>query len=306
MIDLSIIIVSYNTEELTLKCIKSIYASLQYDPDIKAEIIIVDNASTDQTVNSIQNFELRMKNQKKTRNKPQMTYLLNDKNLGFGKANNQGVKKAQGKYVLFLNSDTEAIGDAIPRLYNRFVEKTCHYDFLGAKLLNTDHSPQPSCGPEYTLLIVFIWLILKGDYWGASRSSPNHECRVAWVSGACFITKKETYEAINGFDEGIFMYMEEIDLFMRSKKKGFTVGFYPDSHFFHVGSASSKGKSQPIIQVYIGLIYLYKKHYSYFEYQILKRVLKLKTSISLLVGKLLHNVYLVKTYEKALQIIEES
>lgn len=298
MVDLSIIIVSYNTQKLTLQCVDSIFRSLKLNPSIRTEIIIIDNGSSDETINQLKKFCL--KNQEY-----EINIILNKNNVGFGKANNQGVKKAKGKYILFLNSDIIVLNDAIPLLYKKISSSHNRYDFIGAKLLNKDMSPQASCGPEYNLFIVFIWLLFRGDHLGISRYSPNKEKKVNWVSGACFITQKNTYESLKGFDENIFMYMEEVDLFMRAKKMGYNVCFYPNSKFIHLGSASSSGKSQPIVQVFSGLLYLYQKHYSNNKLLILKIVLKLKARVSILVGRLLKNNYLIDTYEKALSIIEK-
>jgi GT2 family glycosyltransferase len=179
---------------------------------------------------------------------------------------------------------------------------------VGAKLFNKDMTPQFSAAPFYTPFVVFAALFLRSDYWGFTRYSPTTIKKVDWVSGACFITTKEIYDQISGFDEHIFMYMDEVDFFYRAALKKLTVGFYPDSHFIHLGSASSKGRSEPIIQVYKGFLYFYNNHYPQ-NLTILKNMLKLKAFISLSIGrgmKLIKNQkenYLTKTYEKALEIV---
>jgi GT2 family glycosyltransferase len=175
-------------------------------------------------------------------------------------------------------------------------------NFCGGKLLNPDNSSQPSCGAFYSLPVVFAALFLKGDYWGLTRSSPNEIRQVDWVSGACILTEKELFLKAGGFDENIFMYMEEVDLLFRAKKMNMNTYFYPDAEFIHLGSASSGGKTFPIIQVYNGFLYFYKKHHSAFEIKVLRGMLQLKAAVSLFIGRLTGNTYLIRTYEKAYKI----
>jgi GT2 family glycosyltransferase len=294
--DLSIIIISYNTEKITIDCLKSIIESLK-NSYLKYEIIVVDNASKDNSVSSIKKLKSEIKNRNL-----KINLIENKENIGFGPANNQAVKLAKSDYLFFLNSDIIVLNAAIEKLYNFYKqnEKTIH--FLGGKLLNKDESSQPSCGPMYTLPMIFAHLFLRGDYWELTRYSPKKIKEVDWISGACILTKKEYFEKLGGFDEKIFMYMEEIDLFFRAKKHGFKVFFYPEAKFIHLGSQSSAGRSFPILQVYQGLIYFYKKHFSKFSLFILIIMLKLKALIGFLVGKIINNQYLTQTYAKAWQI----
>jgi hypothetical protein len=294
--DLSILIISYNTEKITINCLKSIINSLR-NSSLKYEIVIVDNASQDNSVFAIKKFKSKLKN-----NNVEINLIENKNNIGFGSANNQAAKVAKSDYLLLLNSDIIVLNSAIEKLYNFYKqnEKTIH--FLGGKLLNKDLTPQPSCGPMYTLPMVFAHLFLRGDYWGLTRSSPNKIKEVDWVSGACILTKKEYFEKVGGFDEKIFMYMEEIDLLHRAKKEGFRIFFYPEAQFIHLGGQSSGGRTFPILQVYRGLIYFYKKHYSRLSLFILVIMLKLKALIGFLIGKIINSQYLTQTYAQAWQL----
>lgn len=299
-LDLSIIMVSFNTREITKNCLESIYSSLK-NSKLKVEIIVVDNGSNDGTQKLLetQNSKLKTRSQKL-----ELKTLLNQNNLGFGKANNQGVKNASAEYILFLNSDTLVLDDAIEKLYKFYQRNENTINFLGGKLLNKDKSPQPSCGPFYTLPVVFAALFLRGDYYSLTRYSPSKLKEVDWISGACILTKKKCLSAINGFDENIFMYMDEIDLLYRAKKESFKVFFYPDAKFIHLGSASSASRKYPILQVFNGLIYFYKKHYSAPNLFLLKIMLKLKALIGLIFGYILNNTYLKETYGKAFRLVE--
>ena len=294
--DLSIIIISYNTEKITIDCLKSIIKSLK-NSSLKYEIIIVDNASKDNSVSSIKKLKSEIKNRNL-----KINLIENKENIGFGPANNQAVKLAKSDYLLFLNSDIIVLNASIEKLYNFYKQNETLFNFLGGKLLNKDGTSQPSCGPMYTLPMIFAHLFLRGDYWELTRYSPKKIKEVDWISGACILTKKEYFEKLGGFDEKIFMYMEEIDLFYRAKKHGFKVFFYPEAQFIHLGSQSSAGRSFPILQVYQGLIYFYKKHFYKFSLFILIIMLKLKALIGFLIGKIINNQYLTQTYAKAWQI----
>ncbi len=292
-IDLSIVIVSYNTKKITEDCLESINRSLT-GTKIKYEIIIVDNGSHD---GSAQLLETMSRD-----NHNNLVYKQTGQNLGFGKGTNLGVKISQGKYILLLNSDTIVLNRAIEKLYNFYIENEKHVHFLGAKLLNRDLTPQPSACRFFTLPVVFTTLLLKGDYWGLTRSSPNNFCQVDWISGACIMTTKKYFQRLGGFDKNIFMYMEEVDLLYRARKLGLNTYFYPDSQIIHFGSASSNGKTFPILQVYRGFIFFYKKHYSIFHLLILHLILKFKAMIAYLIGKIKGNQYLIETYEQAFRI----
>ncbi len=294
-IDLSIVIISYNTKKITQECLRSVFQSLASSTNnLQYEIIVVDNASTDGSMEMLRDL---------AKEKPNLILIENNKNVGFAKANNQGVKSASGDRVLFLNSDIIVLNQAIPLLYDFYRKHQNNIDFIGGKLLNKDLSPQPSCGPFYTLPVVFAALFLRGDYWGLTRYSPDKLKRVDWISGACILTKKNCFEAIGGFDEQIFMYMDEVDLLYRAKKRGYKTFFYPQTQFIHLGSASSAGRTYPILQVFKGLLYFYRKYYNTaLSIFFLKIMLKLKALTALLIGRLTNNQYLVKTYAEAYKL----
>ena len=296
MPELSIIIISYNTSALTEKCLETVITSLTTNPGIQAEIIVFDNASNDGSIAMMKKFV-------KTHTIPSsITFkpLYSDENIGFGNGNNQAVKQASGEYLLFLNSDTETLEDAIPNLLHSY--KNSDFDFAGAKLLNTDNSVQLSVGRFYSLFIAFLALFTFADRWHATRYSPHDVRKVDWVSGACFITRKSLYEKLQGFDPKIFMYWEEVDLFYRASKQGYSVGFFPKPTFIHHEGASSKNRSAPIIKVFEGYLTFYKKHHSPLQVRLLHYMLQLKALCSLLIGKLTGNRYLVETYSKAYEI----
>ncbi|MCS6956473.1 MAG: glycosyltransferase family 2 protein [Patescibacteria group bacterium] len=292
-IDLSIIIVSFNTKDVTKNCLDSINRSL-LKSKIKYEIIVVDNNSLDGSKKMLEEYSKNKKNH--------TIYIQTNENLGFGKGNNLGVKNAKGKYILLINSDTIVLNRSIEKLFYFYQQNEKKIHFLGPKLLNKDLTPQPSAAYFFTLPVVFASLFLKGDYWGLTRFSPEKTKKVDWVSGACILTKKSYYKSLNGFDKNIFMYMEEVDLLYRAKKIGLNTYFYPESKIIHLGSTSSGGKTFPILQVYRGFLFFYKKHYSKLSLLILKILLKLKALIAFFIGKIKKNNYLINTYGEAFKI----
>jgi GT2 family glycosyltransferase len=295
--DLSIVIVSYNTRKITHQCLESIYKSFRsYKSDTAPsfEIILIDNASTkDDSAAYLAEYAKKHKN---------IVFVANTQNTGFGPANNQGVKLAKGTYVFLLNSDTVILKDAVHKLFSFYKKSENTKHFVGPKLFNKDMTPQASAAPFYTLPVIFGALFLRGDYWGLTRSSPKEMRRVDWVSGAAIMTKKEYFEKVGGFDETIFMYMEEVDLLYRAKKIGMNTFFYPKSKIIHLGSASSNGKTFPIIQVYKGFLFFYKKHYSKLSLFFLRFLLRLKAGLAWFLGFIINNNYLKKTYEEAFHV----
>ncbi|OGK08420.1 hypothetical protein A2767_05950 [Candidatus Roizmanbacteria bacterium RIFCSPHIGHO2_01_FULL_35_10] len=293
-VDLSIIVISYNTKQITKDCLESIIKSLK-NSSINYEIIVIDNISNDDSLEMLRKYSNKYSN---------IELIENKENVGFGRANNQGVKLAKSDYILFLNSDIIVLEDAIEKLYNFYKQNEKKINFLGGKLLNKDMSLQPSSAPFYTLPVIFAALFLRGDYWGLTRNSPKTLKETDWVSGACILTKKKYFNKISGFDERVFMYMDEVDLLYRAKKNGMRVFFYPEAKFIHLGSASSGGKTYPILQVFNGLMFFYEKHYSKAELFLLKIMLKLKALIGLSIGHVTNNKYLKETYGKAYQMVK--
>lgn len=286
--DLSIIIPSFNTKALLERGLASMYTSLKNE-GLAYEVIVVDNASTDGS-------------QALMRNKfPQVQLVCNKQNAGYGKANNQAIKSAHGKYILLLNSDIVVQNGAIGSLYGFIKDK--QKAFAGGKLLNEDGSEQSSCGPFFTLPVVALMLLAKGDYWGATRYSPGQTRQVDWVSGACLIGEKSAFVDVGLFDEEIFMYMEEIELLYRARARGYTTFFYPPARFIHAGAASSGDRRTPVVNIYRGLGYFYKKHRSHLAGAMLRGLLRLKALAAIVLGRMIRKQDLVKIYEEALSIL---
>lgn len=286
--DLSIIIPSFNTKLLLDRCLRSIQDSLKTS-HITYQITVVDNASKDGTRELLRTKYPRVKT------------ILNTTNLGYGRSNNKAIKESRGEYILLLNSDIVVLEDAIEQL---LLFCTNHSNtFVGGKLLNEDLSPQSSCGPFYTIPVVMLLLFFKGDYWGATRYSPDKLRKVDWVSGACLMGKKSNFLEVGLFDEKIFMYMEEIEFLFRARKTGISTYCYPISQFIHTGAASSSNRRSPVINIYRGLWYFYKKHSSPMTFSVLRTLLYIKALLAIGLGRMMGNRDMIQTYEEALSIL---
>ena len=300
MTTLSIIILSYNTADLTLKCLKSIQD--QYQKKLKSgefEIIVADNASTDGSVEAIRNFQFSIFNFQSNSNIKTKNFQIikNEKNYGFSKGNNFGAKEARGKYLLFLNSDTEIQDRGLLEMIN-YLDENENVGVLGAKLLNQDGSSQRSAGKFYNILNVFL-MLFGGEKIASIRFSPKIIKEVDWVSGAALMIKKGIFYKLNGFDEKIFMYMEDMELCFRVKRSGFKTVFYPNITILHKELGSSNRKFA-IINIYKNLLYFYDKHKNFLEYTLIKVLLYLKAILAIVIGIITHNSYLTLTYKKAI------
>jgi len=191
MIDLSIVIVNLNTKDLTIGCIKSIEKEAK---DLSFEVLLTDNGSNDGSVEAFKQIE------KEKYWKDRFTLILNDENTGYAKANNQGIRKAKGKYILLLNNDTVVHKDALQKLVE-FADKTPDAGVVGSRLLNIDGTLQMSCFnfPTISNAIKEYWLGQKGLFDKFAPRGKNPQTVDSVVGAAFLITPeaiKETGRAI--------------------------------------------------------------------------------------------------------------
>jgi len=295
-IKVSIIIPSWNTKRLLRQCLQSLIAGAG-EAKSALEIIVVDNGSTDGSPAVVREFQAQNP-------KLKIELIENKRNLGYGTANNQGMKKATGNYFLLLNSDTIVKNNA-PVKMAQFLASQPAAGVVGCRLLNPDGTPQPSAGKFPSLGVV--WVMLFAERWLGGRLvrfSYRQVKEVDWVMGAALLVKREVVDRVGMMDEGIFMYMDEIEWCYRIKKAGFKVLFYPGAEIIHFGGASSKtGRRDPILNIYRGLLYFYQKHYPSWQRPILRVMLKLKAVMAWLIGCLTNNRYLKETYGQAFKIV---
>jgi hypothetical protein len=241
--EVSVIIASYNTRDLTLSCIDSLLRGLDAP---SSEIIIVDNNSADDSVDSIRSKF------------PGVIVLKNPSNLGFAVANNQGARVARSQHLLFLNSDTQIVPGAIGKMVN-YLEKHPKVAVLGPRLLNSDKSVQPSCfhTPGIINTIRGYWLG-KNDLVEIFAPRENKPCLVNAVVGAAMMLPKPAFQKLGGFDEKYFFFFEDLDLCLRARHLGLKVAYLPSAKIIHLHGASRSPK-QTFGYLKESLLYPYKK-----------------------------------------------
>ncbi len=290
---LSIITLNYKKVDLTINCIKSLYAQFgEKFGNNTIELIIVDNASGDGSVEVLK----KTIHQEKYKN---IHVSANSENAGFGKGCNLGAKTAKGKYILFLNNDTFVKDKGIYDMVT-FLDQHQEAAILGGQLCNMDGSKQSSTGNFYTLPRVFMFLLGLQRY-KLIDNSPGTVSKVDWVKGGFFMIRADVFHKLKGFDENIFMYTEDMELCYRAAIAEYATYFYPHAKVLHVDQGSSS-RTFAIINIYENLLYFYKKHRSNNEYIFLKTLLKTKALFLYAIGKIFKNDYLSQTYEKALKV----
>jgi GT2 family glycosyltransferase len=272
--DLSIIIVSYNTSVLTTQCIDTLSLALMSSL-LKWEIIVVDNASTDDSVVRIQEYA--------NDHQVPVKIMVNRKNNGFGAANNLGVEQAGGKYILLLNSDTIINNLHFDDLM-QFVSAHPDMGIMSIRLMLPDGSMDPACHRGFPTLwrsfcyltgiektterIPFLNQITGGYHLTHLPLNTAHE--IETPSGAFFLMKKIVFESVGGFDEQFFMYGEDVDLAFRVKKNGYKNWYYPKQSITHIKGQSglkqslgSQKNKQVNEHFYRAMGIFFNKHYAW-------------------------------------------
>jgi len=253
---LSIIIVNYNTKNFLANCLSAIYKT---PPSYPFELIVVDNASED----GVRKFL--------SDKFPKVRIIGNNYNVGFARANNQGLSKAKGECILFLNPDVVPKPEAIDKLVEFMMQ---HKDAgcVGGKLLNPDGSLQFSCRRFPTFFNVFFGRrSLLTKLFPNNRISKNFLLtdldynkvqKVDWVMGACMMTRKEVLERIGGFDEDYFLFVEDVDFCYRLRKANLSTYYLPDAQFFHFrGVSTDRFWRKSLKEHNLGMYKFFVKHY---------------------------------------------
>jgi GT2 family glycosyltransferase len=230
---LSIIIPSWNTSQITLNCLKSI---IKYLPPASTEIIVVDNASSDDTVSKI----------KRLKSVPwRIKIKVNSRNLGYSIACNQGASLSSGDYFLFLNSDTEFVDATIFNLIN-FLARRPSLGVVGPQLLNLDFTPQGSVFPPQTPINAFREFILGRKSYSKYFPKSLRPSAVWALSGTAILVSRPFFNQLGGWNEKYFMYFEDMDFCRRVRQQNKFIYYYPLCRLLHHHGASGRslGSSQ--------------------------------------------------------------
>lgn len=254
-LDLSVIIVNYNTGKLLYDCLRSIFNETI---NIEFEVSVVDNASTDGSIRMVE------------RCFPRVQIIKNSENMGFARANNQAIVKSKGRYLLLLNPDTIVLSDAITK-FVEFMDTHPDAGLAGCKLLAPDGTIQYSMRNFPTITNqLFECLFLHRLFPKLTpllgeviyqKEAYCQENKVGWVSGAAMIVRREVLRKAGLLDENFFLYAEEIDWCYRISQVGYNIYFYPGAQIIHY---AGEFKSNPnlLIEDLRSRLQLYQKHYS--------------------------------------------
>jgi GT2 family glycosyltransferase len=260
--DVSIIIVSYNTRQLLHNCLVSIY---QKTKEIEFEVIVCDNGSQDGSLEMV-----------KTKF-PQTVLIENNANIGFGAANNRASKIAAGKYLLLLNSDTVLLNNVVWLFYT-FAEKNKKAllgSFLRDEYNNIIHSFENHNGIVYTFVRLvyssFPFFLKIRRLFKKNHLYEISSCEeVKYITGADIFIEKNLFYKLDGFDESFFMYFEDDDLCRRAKLLGYASFVIPCPEIVHLEGKSSKDSAKKLMTVEQSFLIYNKKHLRRFYFILLK------------------------------------
>ena len=275
-VQLSILIVNWNTRDLLARCLASIYA---HPPSPAFEVIVVDNASTDGSPAMVRERF------------PQVRLIENGENVGFARANNQAIRESRGAYLLLLNSDTLVLPAAFDRLL-AFMAAHPRAGMVGPRVLNPDGSLQPSCTPFPTLARE-AWRMFHGDrirpwaVYAMTAWDVETPREVDVLMGAALLVRRQVIDEIGLLDEAFFMYSEEVDWCLRAKKAGWKVWWEPRAQIIHYGGQSSKQASEKMfLHLYRSKVLFFRKHYGPLQTTLYKGILALASLPRLLLAPL--------------------
>ena len=278
---LSIIIITWNSEEFIEKCLRSIFDT---KGSIDLEVIVVDNASQDGTTKIIEKF------------KPEVRLIVNQHNSGYAKGNNQGIEVSKGDYVLLLNPDVELKENCL-KLMLDFLENHKDIDGSAPQLLNPDGSIQPSCRefPDFSILLwefsglgfLFQKNIILGR-WRMGYSDFQSSREVDQPMASCLLLRRKVIQKIGAFDEQFPIFFNDVDLCYRIKKSGGKLYFLPEAKALHYkGGSTRQAKPEMIISSHLSFFRFLSKY----KTGVLNRILLYLSGILLFVTALLRIIF---------------
>jgi len=262
-LDLSIVIVNFNTRDIVLDCLKSTQVHTE---GISFETLVVDNRSTDGSQQAIQEAF------------PEITLIENKDNRGFSAANNQGLRISRGRHVVLLNSDTLLTENCFAKIV-RYLDGHPEFAILSPEILDPHGEPCPMRLWEDTAGDAILKIL--GQYNPASefkKMGVREPREVEVVGGSCFVIRRQLFKSTGLFDENFFLYNEEDDFCRRARLLGHKVCYYPETRVTHLLGQSTHQpeiREKVIIETYKSNLYFYCKYYSFTWNLILRSVYRL-------------------------------
>jgi GT2 family glycosyltransferase len=261
---LSIIIVSFNDKSHLEECLSSIKENVQ---NINYETLIVDNNSSDGSQEFIR------------QNYPEVKLITNQENVGFAVALNRGIRRSEGEFFLFLNTDTVIYPEALNLLLEE-LKNSPGIGAIGPALLKRENAYQVSFGRRVSFISEIFQKFFLNPFYKLRLKSAQKRKEVGWLSAACFMTRREVLEDVGLFDENFFLYFEDIDLCYRLRRKGWSLVFFPQARVFHKGGTSTRqDKVQSRFEYRKSQLYFYQKHNSKVSVSLLRLYLGLNFSL---------------------------
>ena len=252
--DLSVVIVNYQTFELTRNTINSIF---EYSYPFSYEILVVDNASSDDSLSKLQDYF-----------KDKVTFIASKENNGFAAGNNQALRIAKGRYVLLLNSDTIVWENTLEDIYN-YMEEHTDVGASGCRVLLENGDLDKACKRSFPNVknsffrLFHIPTNSKDDNYNLDDLPDDEIYEIDCLTGAFMFMRAEALNEAGLLDETFFMYGEDIDLCYRIKKAGWKIIYYGESKITHLkGASSKKQKNKLIYEFYRAMYIYYKKHHA--------------------------------------------
>ncbi len=268
-LELSIIVVTYNSRRHVRDCLESLQRTAT---GIHHEVVVVDNASQDGTQDIIRNEF------------PKVRLIANAENQGFARSNNQGISQSQGRYILLLNPDTVVLPKALAILIKE-MNQSPETGLLGCRLLNADRSLQQSFGYNVSFWNEAVRKIFF-NLWENHRFPPvgwvlrslhSSTREVAWVKGACMLSRRQALLDAKLMDEAFFLYLEDADLCRRIRQLGWQVRYTPKAEVIHFGGGSVRSNPErSALEYRRSQLHYFKKHLGEKELNILKIYLVFK------------------------------
>jgi GT2 family glycosyltransferase len=249
-LDLTIVIVNFNTREIVLDCLKSIHAHTE---GISFETLVVDNHSSDGSQPAIKKAF------------PEVQLIENQDNRGFSSANNQALRIARGRYTVLLNSDTLLTENCFAKIV-RYLDGQPQFAILSPEILDSNGEPCPMRLWQDTACDAVLKIL--GQYNPASefKKMGIREAReVEAIGGSCFVIRRQLFESTGLFDENYFLYNEEDDFCRRARSLGHKICYYPETRVKHLLGQSTHQptiREKVILETYKSNLYFYRKYYS--------------------------------------------
>jgi GT2 family glycosyltransferase len=268
---LSVLLVNYNDRENLSRCLSSLKCQIK---GIPYEIIVVDNNSSDGSQEFVRE------------NHPDVNLIINEKNVGFSRANNRGLQECRGEYTLLQNTDTVVLPGAIEILI-KALQSNPGLGAVGPALLQEEDTFQVSFGRRVSFLPELLQKGFLNQFYRSWLRISRKPHTVGWLSAACLLVPYSVLQEVGFFDENFFLYFEDIDLCVRIKKSGYDLLFQPLARVIHVGgAATAKTKWLSRFNYRKSQLYFYRKHNSKASNFMLRFYLGLIFRLSILLARL--------------------